>query len=328
VKVLAGDVGGSRVRLATYHVADGLPVKIRTKEWKSTEHEGILALVLAYLAEEDERGAIERACLGVAGPVVAGVSRMTSRGWTVEAAAVERATGIGRVLLLHDFEAVGHAVPFLEPADVVVLQEGDPRTGGMLALVGAGTGLGVGYLDTSFYPPHVFASEGGHASFAPRSEVEWGLARHLIRLYGRASRERVVSGQGLLDAYQYLSEAGFEREQERVRSELGGAREPAAVVSRHALENHDPLCRRALDLFIDSYGAVAGDIALTLGARGGVLIAGGIAPRILPALRDGRFIRAFRDKGRMREYVERIPVRVALAEDLGLRGAAVVAARL
>ncbi len=323
MKVLAGDIGGTHARLATYGASSGRrPEKLREDRWPSPEYDALEPIVQAFLSEEED--VPERACFGLAGPVEDGRSRLPNLDWVVAEEDLQRATGIGRVRLLNDFDAIGHGVLLLDPEELVVLQPGEPMKGAPVGLVGAGTGLGVGYLDPSIDPPRVYSSEGGHAGFAPRDEVERRLAAFLAERYGRASRERVLSGDGLADIYRYLREAGDPPERAEVRGEME-EEDPAAVVSRHGLAGDDRLCERALSLFVRCYGAVAGDVALTIGARGGVYVAGGIAPKLLPALRDGRFMDAFRDKGRMRAYMEAIPVRVILDEDVGLLGAAAAA---
>jgi glucokinase len=322
VKVLAGDIGGTHARLATYRVDGGRPEKLREDRWPSPDYESLQPIVEAFLADEPE--VPERACFGLAGPVEAGRATLPNLDWEVVADDLASGTGIAHVRLLNDFDAIGHGVLLLGTDELAVLQEGEGVAGAPVALVGAGTGLGVGYLDPSGEPPRVYSSEGGHAGFAPRDGVERGLAAWLAERHGRASRERVLSGDGLVDLYRYLRQAGAAAERPEVRAEMEED-DPAAVVSRHGLAGDDPLCDAALARFVGCYGAAAGDVALTLGARGGVYVAGGIAPKILDALREGPFMEAFRDKGRMRSYLEAIPVRVVLYEDVGLLGAAAAA---
>jgi len=328
VRVLAGDVGGTHARLATFRVDDGRPSLVREASWPSEDYDGLAPIVRAFLEQEEGGGdrSFDAACFGVAGPVDDGSVRLPNLGWTLEAAELEEATGIPSIRLLNDFDAIGHGALLLGDDELEVLQEGEAKPGAPIALIGAGTGLGVGHVDPAPDPPRVYSAEGGHAAFAPRNEAEWKLARYLTRKYGRASRERVLSGEGLEDLYHHLVDVGFAPEGAAVRDEIRESDDPAAVVSEHALAEDDLLCERALGLFVEIYGAVAGDVALTVGARGGLFVAGGIAPKILPALRTGRFMDAFLDKGRMRAYVEEIPVRVILDEDVGLRGAARAAA--
>ncbi len=324
MKLLAADVGGTHARLATFRHTGGRPEKVREKTWPSEEIDGLDAVLGEYLADEDPRP--DRACLALAGPVKNGSVRFPNLGWEVHRDALAEATGIPSLELLNDFDAVGHGVPLLTDDELATLQSGDAMPGAPIAVVGAGTGLGVAYLDRSTDPPRVRSSEGGHAEFAARDEAEWGLARFLVRERGRASWERVLSGRGLADVYRYLASTAFSPERSQVRDEMQGA-DPAGVISRHGMAGDDALSERALAMFVSAYGAFTGNVALMFGARGGVYVAGGIAPRILQAIRLGPFMDAFLDRGRMRAYVEQIPVSVVLNGDVGLLGAAAVAAR-
>lgn len=322
MRILAADVGATNARFATFRARERGLEKLRERVWPSTEHDGIGSLLRAYLADEERPP--ERACLALAGPVADGTARLSNLGWVVRREEAAAVAGVPSLRLINDFLAIGHGISLLEERDLVVLQEGDPVPGAPRAILGAGTGLGVAYVDGAARPPRVFPSEGGHAEFAPRDEAERALARFLAERYGRASRERVLSGPGLVDVYRHLASAGFAEERPAVRRELEEG-DQGATISRHGLAGDDPLSVRALEMFVSVYGAVAGDLALTLGARGGVVVAGGIAPRILDALRRGPFLASFLAKGRLRDYVAAIPVRVVVNGDVGLLGAAWVA---
>jgi len=215
----------------------------------------------------------------------------------------------------------------LGPSDLLTLQEGSPIPQGPIALIGAGTGLGQGFLLWEGDHYRVLPSEGGHGDFAPRGELQTGLLQFLRRRFGRVSWERLLSGAGMVNAYNHLLASGVAPERETVRDEME-KEDPAAVITRHGLEKTDDLSDRALDLFCDVLGAQAGNLALTVIATGGVYLAGGIAPRIAERLKSGPFLTAFRDKGRMAELLSRIPVHVIMNPNVGLLGAAAVAARL
>ncbi len=324
LKLLAADVGGTHARFATFRQTGDRPEKVRQKDWSSEELDGLGDVLRAYLEEEDPRP--ERACLALAGPVEDGRVRFPNLGWEVEQDELAEVTGIPSLRLINDFDAVGHGVPLLRGEELATLQEGETLADAPVTVVGAGTGLGVAYLDRATDPPTVHSSEGGHMDFAPRNEAEQGLARFLVRERGRASWERVLSGRGLADVYRYLVASGDAPERPDVREEMRDA-DPAEVISRHGLAGDDALSVRALEMFVSAYGSFAGNMALAFGARGGVFVAGGIAPRILDAIRGGPFMDAFLDRGRMREYVEGISVTVVLNGDVGLLGAAAVAAR-
>jgi glucokinase len=350
VTVLAADVGGTHARLALFDVEwneDGgrrRPTLVREDEWPSEEHEGLLPIVQAFLEDEDELPGA--ACLAVAGPVRDGTCRLPNLGWEVQAGALSGQTSIEPLRLVNDFDAIARGVLLLRDDELAVLSPGGQdgggsdgagsaedratrrgRSGGMVAVVGAGTGLGVAGLEPDVDPPRIHGSEGGHAAFASVTEEERALARFLAERHGRASWERVLSGDGLVDVYRHLVERGAMDESPWVRQEMDDE-DPAAVVSRHGLAGDDLFCEEALRVFVEAYGRFAGDVALTLGARAGVYVAGGIAPQILDALRGGRFLDAFRRKGRMSDYMARIPVQVVLNQDVGLLGSAALAGEL
>lgn len=294
---------------------------VRKRVWPSAQYDGIRPLLEAYIADEDH--APDSACLALAGPVDDGSAELPNLGWRVDRAEAAEIVGVPSLRLVNDFVASGHGILELQDNDTAVLQKGVVRPGAPVAILGAGTGLGVAHVDCGVRPARVFSSEGGHADFAPRGDVEWGLARFLAERYGRASRERVLSGAGLVDIYHYLAGAG-DRDKRLVRAEAD-SEDSAATISRNGLVRKNPLAARALEIFVSVYGAVAGDVALTIGARGGVFITGGIVPKILDAIRDGPFLESFLAKGRMRDYLAAIPVRVVLNDEVGLLGAAAAA---
>jgi len=324
-RVLAGDVGGTHARLAVFEVGGGLPRLVTETVFASGEHDGLESVVAGFLGQTGAK--VERACIAVAGPVEDGVYRFPNLGWEIRVDGFGARVGITRVRLINDFEAVGYGIPALEPGHVLTLQRGRPDSRGPLALIGAGTGLGEGYLvwDDGGYVVH--ASEGGHADFAPGDPTQEALLGHLRRRYGHVSWERVVSGPGLTNIYEFLRDSGAAAETEEVRREMESGEDAAEVISRHGVRGGDLLCSEALRVFVRAFGAQAGNLALTLGATGGVYVAGGIAPKILDFLSDGPFMEAFRGKGRLSELMEEYPVRVVTNDGVGLLGAAAVAAR-
>jgi glucokinase len=324
MKILAGDVGGTNARLATITVT-GARARIEThKRYPSRDYPGLAPIVKQFCTETGQRP--ERACYAVACPVVGERCSTPNLPWTLDAKELAGATGIAHTVLLNDFAAVGHAIPLLGPDDLVTLQEGRAEAHGPRAVIGAGTGLGQGYLVWDAGRWRVLGSEGGHTAFAARDALEWGLAESLLAEYPHVSWERVLSGPGLAHVYRYLATRGVAPEQDAVREEMS-REDPAAVVTRRALEGSDALCSKALDLWVSVYGAQAGHLALTMLATGGVYVAGGIAPRIVPKLREGTFMTAFRDQGRMADFACRVPVHVIVNPDVGLLGAAAVAAQ-
>lgn len=247
--------------------------------------------------------------------------KTTNLPWMVEAADLARLTGLTDVLLINDIEAIGHGIGALDESAFVTLHRGAGVTSGNAAVIAAGTGLGEAglYWDGTRHQP--FASEGGHASFAPRDDLEMELLRFLLADYGHASWERVLSGPGLFNVYRFLRDTGrFDEPQwlaESIRQE-----DPAASIAQCALEGSSPICEQSLNLFVSLYGAEAGNLALKMMAVAGVYVAGGIAPKILDWLKRASFCRAFESKGRMRGLLEAIPIQVVVSDRVALLGAA------
>lgn len=317
--VLAGDVGATRCRLALVHVESGEARVEERAEYAADDHPGLADVVERYLEEVGRRPG--RASFGVAAPVRDGRARFANLDWEVRRGALSRRIGIPDVLLINDFEALCHALPLLEDGDLVELRAGRPNPEGPVAVLGAGTGLGHGFVTRREGEERVHSSEAGHVDFGPRTPTQDALVRWLRGRHGRASYERVVSGPGLVDVYRFLLETGRAAE-DPTTAALLESDDAAAVVSRRGLAGEDAACERALEVFVAAYGAQAGNFALAVQATGGVYLGGGIAPRILPALRGESFRRAFLEKGKMASVMEDIPVRVIVEPDAGLLGAA------
>jgi glucokinase len=316
--ILAGDVGGTTTRLGLFGPGTLRPRPIVVDTFKTIEFGGLSGVVAAFAARDLVRGAkVDAACFGVAGRVTGDTAELTNvAGWPIDAREVARAFAIPRVTLMNDLRAMAYAVPALDASEVSVLQEGAPDVSGNLALLAAGTGLGESILhrvDGAFVP---LATEGGHADFPARTEREIDVLRDLIQRFGRARVEDVVSGRGLVNLAR-VTHAG--------PCEAVADPDAPAEISKAALARRCRGCADALDMFVDAYGAEAGNLALRSLATAGVFVGGGIAPKILPALSDGRFLRAFTAKAPFHEMLERIPVKVILNDDAGLLGAAVYA---
>ena len=313
MRVLAGDIGGTNARLAIVELGDR-PRIVAEQTVPSQEIRDFPALIRRFLSAARPRP--ERACLGLAGPVSNGQVSGTNLPWTVNERELSDALGIPQVRLINDFEAVGHGIERLAETDFLVLQAGTPDPRGAIGLIGAGTGLGVGFLVRSDGGYSVQPSEGGHATFGVEGVRDWELFRFLGERYGHVSAERVISGPGLVDLYDFVGGLAVRRQAD------AAGEDPAAAITRYALAGSEPHAVAALELFVDAYGAAAGNLALTVLATGGVYLAGGIARHIASNLAKGRFIEAFRRKGRMHPLLERIPVRLILNPDVGLLGAA------
>jgi glucokinase len=323
--LLAADIGGTKTNLAFFE-ADGPRLRtVAEATYHSHDHQGPQEMLRAFLAAHPH--AVERICLGIAGPVSQGRVATPNLPWVVEAAPLAAAFGCP-VTLLNDLEANAHGLRVLGPGDFAVLNPGAPGATGNAALIAAGTGLGEAglYWDGTRHRP--FASEGGHADFAPRSPLEAEVRAHLARQEEHVSYERVLSGPGLHNLYAFLRErAGADDELPALMAELG-VTDPPAAISQAALAGRSRLCEEALEVFVSVYGAEAGNLALKMLATGGVFLGGGIAPKILPKLQEPAFLRAFVAKGRMRPLLEAIPVRVVLNPKAALLGAARHAADL
>lgn len=316
--LLVGDIGGTKTLLRLVH-GDGSVIATERFDSKGP---GLEVLAAAFLERAGVQPAI--AVFGVAGPVLDGVCATTNLPWLIDERVLERHLGLRRARLLNDFEATAYGVRHVHDDQLVTLQVGAPRNEAPIAVIGAGTGLGEAILAFTGEDYVVLPTEGGHGDFAPRSDLDDLVLRALRGRLGRVSVERVVSGLGIYEVYESLRAAGVEPESPAVAREIA-AGDAGAVIGAHALAGDDPLSVRTIDLFVAAYGAEAGNMALRTLARGGVYVTGGIAPKLLPKLREGGFLRAFLDKGRMTELARQMPVHVVLDPDVPLLGALHVA---
>ncbi len=320
--ILAGDVGGTKTSLALYRrEARGL-LRDRMATYRSREHAGLDPILRDFL---QGGGAVERACIGVAGPVEGGRCRLTNLEWEVDEASLRQSLGVREAYLINDLQATASSLPSLQESDRATIREGASDPPGNMAVLAAGTGLGEGFLVASGAGYIPFPSEGGHVDFAPRDDREVRLHAFLRAKYGHVSVERVLSGPGLHDVYRFLLDAEGMAEEPGIAAEVAGG-EPQRAIVRHGLAGGPGTCAEALRIFCSLYGAAAGNLALQYLATGGVYLAGGIAPAILPALRRGEFLSAFLDKGRMRTLLSLVPVVVILDPAAPLLGAASFAA--
>lgn len=322
---LAGDVGGTKTLLQLLELgADGHRV-VHECRFDSRAHADFNALVGEFLHGAAQ--SIVAACFGVAGPIHGQSAKITNLPWTIDAGLMGAEFGIGRVQLINDFTAVGHGIEALQADDLATLQDGEEEVHGTRVVLGAGTGLGEGILVWRDGHYQALPSEGGHVDFAPADEDQIGLLRFLKTRFGHVSYERILSGAGLVQIFEYLTDSGQVSASPQLRQAMLGG-DPAAAISEHALGGRDPAAHRALDMFAAIYGAQAGNLALTGLATGGVYVAGGIAPKIIDRLKQGGFVNAFNDKGRFAALMRRIPLRVVMNPQVGLLGAARVAGRM
>lgn len=331
MRVLAGDIGGTKTLLEIADVAPGAHRVVAQERYASSAYDSLLPMIRDFVAGAGagKLSTLHGACFGVAGPIVesgAGqCARLTNLPWEVDTAVVAHGLGMTRVRLINDFQAVGYGIEVLGSSDLEVLQEGTELAQGPRAVIGAGTGLGVGILVWQHDHYEALPTEGGHVDFAPTSPVQIELLRWLMDRFGRVSYERLLSGPGLVNIYSFLSSNAGEGS---ALQAMLATEDPAAAVARAAQDGSDALAARALHMFAEIYGAQAGNLALTCLARGGIYLAGGIAPKIIAALKAAPFLRAFNDKGRMAVLTASMPVRVVVNQQVGLIGAALAASRL
>lgn len=317
--ILAGDIGGTKTRLALFSDEEKRSDPLFEETLQSQNYESLIEVIQIFLKGKSAK--IDAACFGFAGPIVDQKCQATNLPWYVDAEELKGFLGIGRLKLLNDLEAIAFGTLFLEKRELSILNKGDLFAKGNRVVIAAGTGLGEGMLFWDGTKYHTSASEGGHCDFAPRNPIEMDLLTYLLSRYSRVSYERILSGPGLLNIYRFFKEKEQEEEpswlSERLKNE-----DPGAVITALALAEKSTLCVKTLDLFISIYGAEAGNLALKIFATGGVYIGGGIAPKILEKLSDGTFMKAFKDKGRYASLMERLPVQVILNDKTGLLGAA------
>lgn len=316
--ILVGDIGGTNSRLALFEVVGGALREIVREVFPSRGDPSLDAIVAKFCKGQAAR--VTHACFGVAGPVRDGRVQAVNLAWSVESASLARQLGGVEVWLINDLEANAYGIAALSPADFAALNAGQDGATGNQAVISAGTGLGEAGLIRVGRQHIPFASEGGHADFAPADELQIDLLRFLMREQAHVSTERVLSGPGLHNIYRFLRDSGRAEEPEWLARELADGDAPA-IISRVAMEGRAEICVQALEVMVAIYGAEAGDVALGLMATGGVFLGGGIAPKILPRLQSRTFLDAFRAKGRLGDLVASIPVRVILNDSAALLGA-------
>ena len=319
--ILAGDVGGTKVHLALYDFADGKLAYSRDQRYPAKDYAGLEVIVKEFLGADK----VTAACFGVPGPVRDGRLRLTNLPWTLDSRELSANLGIDHVFLINDLEANGYGVAELSHDQIYTLSEGQPSQMGNRALIAAGTGLGEGLLIWNGRTHTPYPSEGGHTDFAPRNENEIDLLRFLQQKYnGRISYERVVSGMGLTNIYEFLREVRGVEEPTWLAERMA-EEDPNAVITELALAEKSEICEKSLDMFVSVYGSEAGNLALKVLSVGGLYVGGGIAPRILEKLKDGTFMKAFTDKGRLSQLLINMPVRIILESRAALLGAAAYA---
>ena len=321
--ILAGDIGGTKVNLAFFKVEErGLTARV-LGTYSSQDHPGLGEIVRDFTARHGLQA--EYACFGIAGPVRRGRAQLTNLSWTVDATELTTSLGLKQVWLVNDLEANAHGIAGLAPGDFVELNRGEEGAMGNLAIISAGTGLGEAGLLWDGNRHLVIPSEGGHADFAPRTDLDVELMQYLREQLGQVSWENVLSGPGFYQIYQFLRDTRKGKEEAWLAEEFQHT-DPSIAITRAGLAGKCELSVQTLDLFVHYYGAEAANLALKMLATGGVYVGGGIAPKIVSKLQDGKFMDAFCGRGRMKDLLAAMPVRLIMNDKTALIGAARYAA--
>jgi len=318
--ILAGDIGATRTRLAAFQTEGNKLQRVVEKTYKSQEHGGLQEIISTFVKTEGIP--VHSACLGVAGPVRAGRSKISNLPWTIDSRELAAQLKLGFVGLINDLEAYAYGIDALESKDFVTLSEGVEDAEGNRVVISARTGLGVAGLYWDGFRHHPFPCEGGHADFAPKNDLEAELAQYLRKKHGHVSCERILSGPGIKNIYDFLRDTGKAEEPAWLKKQMGAAPDAPALISQLAGEGKAAICDQTLKIFVSVYGSETGNCALNFLATGGVFIGGSIAAKIVPRMQDPVFMNSFLDKGRMRSLLSDMPVRIVVNDDSGIIGAA------
>lgn len=318
--ILAGDIGATHSRVAAFR-AEGNKVPLVVEKIYDSQNYGGLAEIVGEFVRNEGIPA-QNACFAVAGPVRNGRSKVSNLPWTIDSRDLAKQLNLKTVGLINDLEAYAYGLDSLESKDLVTLHPGSEDAEGNTAVISASTGLGEAGLVWDGFRQHPFACEGGHADFAPRTEIEIELLKYLLGRFKHVSYERVLAGPGIKNVYDFLRDTKRTEEPAWLREQMGAAKDPPALISQLAAEKKAPICEQTMSIFVSVYGAEAGNCALKFMALGGMFIGGSIAARNIPFMKRPEFLEAFFDKGRMRPLLEDIPVKIVLNDDAGLLGAA------
>ena len=318
--ILAGEIGATRTRLAAFDKEGSRLKVVVEKTYQSQEHGSLSEIIAAFIQAEGI--AVHSACLGVAGPVRRGRSKISNLPWVIDSRDLAKQLKLDSVGMINDLEAYAYGIDGLDSKDFVTLNAGSEDAEGNRAVISARTGLGVAGLYWDGYRHHPFACEGGHSDFAPRNALEMELLAYLQKKYGRISYERLLSGPGIKNIYDFLRDARKADEPQWLKDQIAAAPDPPAVISQLALEGKAAICDQTLSIFVSIYGAETGNCALNFLSTGGIFIGGSVAAKIVPKMKDPIFMESFLDKGRMESLLKEIPVTIVLNDDSGIIGAA------
>ncbi|MDA7742046.1 glucokinase [Francisellaceae bacterium] len=325
--VLSGDIGGTNTRLQlTQHTSSGASAEILfTKKYKGADYKSLTEILTSFVKESNiNRDQIHSACIAVAGPVVNGEAELTNLPWFVTEVEMKTVLQTKYVKIINDFESIGYGIETLTEKDLHTLQKGKYEAKAPVSFVGAGTGIGVGIALYHKGDTIVCPTEGGHVDFAPVGDEQTELLQYLRKKLRRVSVERICCGTGLINIYKHIINNPHEiyKESPEMHLAMYNSKDEAATIAEFAFTHKDPVAIKVFDIFIKVYGSTAGNLALTTLPKRGMYIVGGIAPKILDQMTDGRFMDMFLDKGRMSHILEDVPVHICLNTDVGLQGAA------
>ena len=318
--ILAGEIGATRTRLAAFQKEGSRLELVVEKTYLSQEHGNLSEIIAAFIKAEGI--AVHQACFGVAGPVRRGRCKILNLGWVIDSLDLAKQLQLDAVGMINDLEAYAYGVDGLDSKDLVTLNEGAEDAEGNRAVISARTGLGVAGLYWDGFRHHPFACEGGHTDFAPRNTLEMELLTYLQKKYGRISCERLLSGPGIKNIYDFLRDAGKAEEPRWLKDQIEAAPDPPALISQLAAEGKAAICDQTMTIFVSIYGAETGNIALNFLSTGGIFIGGSVAAKNLSRMKDPIFMQSFLDKGRMAPLLKEMPVTIVLNDDSGLIGAA------
>src|SRR6266852_5398671 len=318
--MLAAEIGATRTRLAAFELEGSRLQRVTEKTYMSSDHSGLPEIMRDFIVTEGIP--VQSACFGVAGPVRNGVSKISNLPWIIDSRELGRQLKLNSVGLINDLEAYAYGIDALESKDFIALSEGSEDAEGNRAVISARTGLGVAGLYWDGFRHHPFACEGGHADFAPRNNLEMELLGYLQKKYGRISYERILSGPGIKNIYDFLRDSRKSEEPEWLRQQMDTSHDPPALISQLALEGRAAICDQCLSIFVSIFGAETGNAALKFMSTGGIFIGGSIAAKIVPKMKDPVFMQSFLDKGRMESLLKDMTVKIVLNDDCGIIGAA------
>ena len=319
-RYLAGDIGGTKTRLALYSTQLGTYDSLEKETFPSQDYSSLEDIVQIFMADKPYR--LTGASFGIAGPIIENRAQVTNLNWVVDVDSLSKEIGNVPINLLNDLHAIASAIPYLKPHELEVLIPGEPDSQGAKGVVAPGTGLGEGFLvwDGEQYQP--YPSEGGHASFGPETPLQLELLNYMDPIFGHVSYERVCSGIGIANLYNFLRDGKGMHDPDWLQLELHEVEDPTPIIAKAALENRAEICRKTMELFVSILGSEAGNLALKVLATGGIYLGGGIPRRILPLLREDNFRGAFTDKGRFAKMLCEVPVYVITHPQAGVFGAA------